>query len=72
MRFQDTPELAQWRGTVRTFVDENWRIPGRAEDVDLGIEGPADEGRAKRWLDKLGANGWLAPAWPKKYGGADM
>jgi alkylation response protein AidB-like acyl-CoA dehydrogenase len=72
MRFQDTPELATWRGTVREFVDENWRIPGKDEEVDLGIEAPADEDRTKRWLDKLGANGWLAPAWPKKYGGADM
>ena len=71
MRFQDTPELAQWRGTVRAFVDDNWRIPGQ-RDEDDGFEVPPDEGRTKKWLDKLGANGWLAPAWPKKYGGADM
>jgi len=24
------------------------------------------------WLDRLAENGWLAPAWPKQYGGADM
>ncbi|MBK9343439.1 MAG: acyl-CoA dehydrogenase family protein [Dehalococcoidia bacterium] len=71
MRFQDTPELAEWRGTVRKFVDDNWRLAG-VRDEDEGMEGPRDENRAKKWLDKLGANGWLAPAWPRKYGGADM
>jgi alkylation response protein AidB-like acyl-CoA dehydrogenase len=28
--------------------------------------------RTKVWLDKLAENGWIAAAWPKKYGGADM
>lgn len=72
MRFQDTPELAQWRQTVRAFVDTNWRVAGEKEQDDPGFEGPTDEKRTTAWLDKLGANGWLAPAWPKKYGGADM
>ena len=72
MRFQDTPELAEWRQTVRDFVDTNWRIAGTKDEDDPGFEAPADEGRTTAWLDKLGARGWLAPAWPKKYGGADM
>ena len=65
MRFQDTPELAEWRGTVRKFVDDNWRLAG-VRDEDEGMEGPRDENRAKKWLDKPGANGWLAPAWPRE------
>jgi alkylation response protein AidB-like acyl-CoA dehydrogenase len=32
----------------------------------------AREARSQKWLDKLAENGWLAPAWPKQYGGADM
>lgn len=72
MRFQDTPELAEWRGTVRSFVKQNWKADEEA-DEEAGILGPDDSGgRVSRWLDKLAENGWLAPAWPKKYGGADM
>ncbi len=72
MRFNDTPELADWRQHVRTFVNQNWQAD---EDLDEegGIMGPDDStGRVSKWLDKLAENGWLAPAWPKKYGGADM
>jgi alkylation response protein AidB-like acyl-CoA dehydrogenase len=71
MRFNDTPELATWRTTVRDFVHENWGVPKPA-DEDMGMEGPADETKTSVWLDKLAERGWLAPAWPKKYGGADM
>ncbi|HEX6031354.1 MAG TPA: acyl-CoA dehydrogenase family protein [Tepidiformaceae bacterium] len=78
MRFTDTPDLAAWRQTVRTFVDENWKTGAPAaegdEGAELGMRGtnPEQEGRVSKWLDRLGQNGWLAPAWPRKYGGADM
>ena len=73
MRFADTPELATWRQTVRGFVNDHWKA-GHPEDEDDNVmmEGPGDEARTKKWLDRLGEFGWLAPAWPKKYGGADM
>jgi alkylation response protein AidB-like acyl-CoA dehydrogenase len=29
-------------------------------------------GAVKAWRDKVAAKGWIAPAWPTKYGGADM
>ncbi|MCX7617673.1 acyl-CoA dehydrogenase family protein [Tepidiforma sp.] len=73
MRFQDSPELAAWRAQVRAFVDEHWRAGAPAEDEEESpFEAPQDEERVKRWLDRLAENGWIAPAWPKKYGGADM
>ncbi len=73
MRFQDTPELAEWRTVVRGFVDENWRKDSNADDDEMAaFEGGGDENRTSKWLDKLAENGWLAPAWPKQYGGADM
>ncbi|GIW17807.1 MAG: acyl-CoA dehydrogenase [Tepidiforma sp.] len=73
MRFQDSPELAAWRAQVRDFVDEHWRAGAPAEDGEESpFEAPQDEDRVKRWLDRLAENGWIAPAWPKKYGGADM
>ncbi len=80
MRFTDTPELAQWRSTVRSFVKDNWTTGGES-DYETEMATPANVDRERfavqqakttAWLDKLGANGWLAPAWPKKYGGADM
>ena len=72
MRFKDSPELAEWRKQVRTFVDQNWHSDDDL-DEEGGIMGPDDStGRVSKWLDKLAENGWLAPAWPKKYGGADM
>jgi hypothetical protein len=72
MRFQDTPELATWRTQVRSFVDTNWRAHAKPNEEEDSMEGPTDESRTKVWLDKLAENGWLAPAWPKQYGGADM
>ncbi len=80
MRFTDDPELAVWRTTVKGFLKDNW---GTGEDSgEMGeMGGPeglapeiiaAREKKSQDWLDKLAANGWLAPAWPKKYGGADM
>ncbi len=29
-------------------------------------------GPMKDWRDKLAGRGWIAPAWPKEYGGADL
>jgi len=79
MRFNDTPELAKWRSTVRQFIKDNWQSEGEAGGEEAAMDGRADPQRFRamqekttKWLDKLGANGWLAPAWPTKYGGADM
>ena len=69
MRFNDTPELGQWRTVVREFVRTNW---GTSDTGDEEMGAPVDEKKTSAWLDKLADNGWLAPAWPKKYGGADM
>ncbi|MCA9830621.1 MAG: acyl-CoA dehydrogenase family protein [Dehalococcoidia bacterium] len=73
MRFTDTPELAEWRTTVKGFIDDNWKQGRTDDDEDNPMEEAApDESRVKPWLDKLADSGWIAPAWPKKYGGADM
>ncbi|OAI44547.1 hypothetical protein AYO38_00175 [bacterium SCGC AG-212-C10] len=81
MRFNDTEELASWRNTVRRFVDDHWlaQAPGDEDGGEMEAMAITDpdrlrerEARVGKWLDRLGQNGWLAPAWPKKYGGADM
>ncbi|HXU24270.1 MAG TPA: acyl-CoA dehydrogenase family protein [Tepidiformaceae bacterium] len=71
MRFNDTPELAEWRTQVQGFVKDNWGTTDPADEEDP-FSGGGNQTKISTWLDKLGANGWLAPAWPKKYGGADM
>lgn len=56
-----------FRGNVRAFL--NKELP-----VDLASKVRLNEPLAKQdyqlWHDKLSARGWLAPNWPKKYGGA--
>jgi alkylation response protein AidB-like acyl-CoA dehydrogenase len=70
MQFTDTPELAAWRDVVRGFVAEHW---GTSDGPDFeSLMGAVDEHRAAPWLEALGQRGWLAAAWPKKYGGAEM
>ena len=79
--FRDTAEDAAWRAEVQRFVDEH--LPGELrEDAyfagSLGglHRGPMSEaGRREavaRWREAVREHGWIAPAWPKAYGGADM
>ena len=74
MRFTDTPELADWRKTVQGFLAQHWKRTEAEEEVmgEAAMLSPEYLARTKSWLDRLGEKGWLAPAWPKKYGGADM
>ena len=78
MRFTDNPELAEWRTTVKGFLNQHWSGNDSGEMGEMGGEGQtseqvaAQDAKNQAWLDKLGEKGWLAPAWPKKYGGADM
>ncbi len=74
MDFQDTPEQAAWREEVRAFI-ENERP--QEYDPDKGMQGgeggpPRDAPWYKRWQEKLSERGWIAPAWPKEYGGAGL
>jgi len=87
MDFNDTPEEAVFRKEVREFLEKEYppELAGRGvrgarradSDGDGGGEG---EGlfRAKetppltRWREALAARGWVAPAWPKEYGGAGL
>jgi alkylation response protein AidB-like acyl-CoA dehydrogenase len=81
MRFNDTPELATWRTSVKEFVKQHWEGRGEAysEAGDVAQPTAADrdrmaerEAKTQTWLNELAKPGWLAAAWPKKYGGADM
>jgi alkylation response protein AidB-like acyl-CoA dehydrogenase len=76
MRFTDTPELATWRDTVRDFVQTNWQANvHHDEHATHGPQAAAYEeldDKTRTWLDALGERHWIAPAWPRQYGGAEM
>jgi alkylation response protein AidB-like acyl-CoA dehydrogenase len=82
MDFRDTPEEATFRTQVREFIRTECP-PGISrrgfgamfggggwDDIRLGT----DEYRKLNadWAKKLADKGWIAPAWPKEYGGAGM
>ena len=77
MDFHDTPEEATFRGEVREFLKTE--LPERFRG--MGMYGMGGGGRGnmrsrfeemREWREKLANKGWIAPAWPKEYGGAGL
>ncbi|PWB45669.1 MAG: hypothetical protein C3F10_05070 [Dehalococcoidia bacterium] len=70
MDFRDTPEQATWRNEVRTFLEtEKPKIDPEMNPMEAMRRGG---GFMKEWREKLSRKGWVAPAWPKEYGGASL
>jgi alkylation response protein AidB-like acyl-CoA dehydrogenase len=71
MNFKDNSEEAVFRTQVREFIAND--LPASAPDGDLerGMYRGAFE-RLKETRQKLAGRGWIAPAWPKEYGGASL
>ena len=78
MDFRDSPEEAAFRREVGEFIAQNLPPSFRARDPEWGMfntsrgrgGAPAEDQRA--WRKRLAERGWIAPAWPKEYGGAGM
>ena len=70
MDFNDTPEQAAWHQEVGTFL----AAEKPKSDPDATPQEMMQRGREamKEWRGKLAARGWVAPAWPKEYGGAGL
>jgi alkylation response protein AidB-like acyl-CoA dehydrogenase len=74
--FADTAEQAAFRAEVTQFVEEN--LPPRLiiqadDDRDRDALPTGERATAMdQWREKLVERGWIAPAWPKQYGGADL
>ena len=70
MDFRDTPEEVAFRQEVHSFLrqelPEGWGSP------DFHMSFPERLAFYRQWAKKLGQKGWMAPAWPKEYGGAGM
>jgi len=72
MDFRDSPEEAAFRQEVREFLKTELREEWKARP-DEGEEDVATLYQRRRpWRDKLAKKGWIAPAWPKEYGGAGL
>jgi alkylation response protein AidB-like acyl-CoA dehydrogenase len=70
MDFRDTPEQAAWRAEVREFLEkERPRVDPDVNPMELARE---RGGVLREWREKLAKKGWIAPAWPKEYGGAGL
>ena len=77
MRFTDTPEEATFRKEVREFIEREWTPSGDGVEANSAAMAASQGGAAamesyKAWMRKLSTKGWVAPAWPKEYGGAGM
>ncbi len=81
MDFSDTPEQAAFRNEVRGFLAKEMKSELSSRGTGGAMFGGGGGGRSDRpefwgemksWLDKLNERGWVAPAWPKDYGGADL
>jgi alkylation response protein AidB-like acyl-CoA dehydrogenase len=75
MDFADSPEQAAFRKEVADFFDQHF--PSELvvdENVDPRTEGRSERNpeALKRWRAALVDKGWIAPAWPKEYGGANL
>jgi len=72
MDFRDTPEEAAFRQEVREFIAREAPKLEQGAGIDV-ISGYAQVFvQSQEWFKKLGEKGWIAPAWPKEYGGAGM
>ena len=72
MDFRDSPEDAAFRQEVRDFLRTELPHDLRAaDDAILGV-GIGEDERERDWLKTLATRGWVAPAWPKAYGGAGL
>ena len=73
MNFKDNPEEAAFRAEVREFVEkEISQTVKEGGDGEAGLYGRPAQERLRTVREKLAKRGWIAPAWPKEYGGASM
>ncbi len=70
MDFNDSPELAQFRQKVRTWLQDN--ATQRTDNLYKGMEGDDVFHEAKAWYKKVAEAGFACITWPKEFGGAGL
>ena len=68
MDFRFTPEEEAFRQEVHDFIENECPKELRGGDVSFFEQA----GSLFAWRRKVAEKGWVAPAWPKEYGGAGM
>ena len=68
MDFRFTPEEEAFRREVHDFIEKECPPELRGGGVNFFQQAPA----LMAWRKKIAEKGWVAPAWPKEYGGAGM
>jgi alkylation response protein AidB-like acyl-CoA dehydrogenase len=71
MNFKDNTEEAAFRTEVRDFINKEVKSGEQMEDMERGMYRGQFE-RLKGLRSKLSNKGWIAPAWPREYGGAGL
>ena len=69
MRFTFTAEQEAFRSEVNAFLKQE--LPADWEGADNAIDDESYE-FGRTFLKKLAPKKWIAPAWPKEYGGLEM
>ena len=81
MDWDDTQDQATFRSEVRTLIEEkvparyramaqrNHREMGYPWAQDRASGEPEREQSARAWFEAISDKGWIAPHWPKEYGG---
>jgi alkylation response protein AidB-like acyl-CoA dehydrogenase len=77
MDLRDAPAEAEFRQVVKDFIAEHGDQGrrgggGRGGDGEEGGWSREARERMKSWRDAIVERGWIAPAWPKEYGGAGL
>ena len=72
MEFRDQPHEAAWRTEVRQFITTE--APAEYRDLHLPAVDAYGMGDKlfQSWRAKVATQGWIAPHWPKEYGGLGL
>ena len=77
MDFRDAPDEARFRASVGEWIAAN--LPdalkgdgGEGEWGQLSSGHERDKTALALWRERLQSRGWVAPAWPRRYGGAEL
>ena len=76
MDWSDDNVQANFRSEVRTVIEdrlpERYRASGGSWEHDRRSESAEARAAATDWSNALAERGWVAPHWPKEYGGAGL
>ena len=71
--FHDNTEEAEFRTEVRSFISDEFQPRRQKMREEARAAQMFDRPPTQReWEKQLAGRGWIAPAWPKQYGGAGL